>query len=127
MSFKKTYLIHCFLPACDYELKRKKFLRAFYHYQLEQKIYDYKSFQNLELKPFALISFCNVNRMSLKGQKKINNKITPNGLKKGSTNSKKLLLIFEDSNIPKEIKITKIAENAFNALVIFSMILKISS
>ena len=102
-------------------------MRAFYHYQLEQKIYDYKSFQNLELKPFALISFCNVNRMSLKGQKKINNKITPNGLKKGSTNSKKLLLIFEDSNIPKEIKITKIAENAFNALVIFSMILKISS
>ena len=115
-----------FLIACDDELKRENYLQVFYHYQLEQKIYDYKSFQNLELKPFALISFCNVNRMSLKYQNKINNKITPIGpeLKKGS---KKLLLIFEDSNIPKEIKITKIAENAFNALVIFSMILKISS
>ena len=126
MSFKKTYLIHGFLPACDDELKRKKFLRVFYHYQLEQKIYDYKSFQNLELKPFALISFCNVNRMSLKYQNKINNKITPSGpeLKKGS---KKLLLIFEDSNIPKKIKITKIALSVFNALVKFSMILKSSS
>ena len=82
------------------------------------KTENYKSFQNLELKPFALISLSNVDGAPFKYHNKIDNVIIPTGpeLKKLSPSSNKLLLTFEDSTIPKRTKITK---TSFNFLTVF--------
>ena len=82
------------------------------------KTENYRSFQNLELKPFALISFSNVDGVPFKYHNKINNVSIPKGpeFKKLSTSSNKLLLTFEDSASPKRIKITITAFNVLTAL-----------
>ena len=82
------------------------------------KTENYRSFQNLELKPFALISFNNVDVVPFKYHNKINNVSIPKGPEfiKLSPSSNKLLLTFEDSTSPKRIKITIKALNVVTAL-----------
>tara|TARA_B110000027_G_C16076817_1_gene281749 strand:+ start:358 stop:705 length:348 start_codon:yes stop_codon:yes gene_type:complete len=71
------------------------------------KTENYRSFQNLELKPFALISFSNVDNVPFIFHNKINNVSIPKGseFKRLSPSSNKLLLTFEDITNPKRIKI----------------------
>ena len=84
------------------------------------KTENYRSFQNLELKPFALIRFTNVDGVPFKYHNKINNVSIPIGpeLTRVSPSALTLLLTFEDSTIPNKIKITKITVNVSNALLI---------
>jgi hypothetical protein len=82
------------------------------------KTENYRSFQNLELKPFALISFSNVDGVPFKYHNKINNVSIPKRPEfiRLSPSSNKLLLTFEDSTSPNRIKITITALKVVTAL-----------